>query len=94
MYQILNSKYDSERARRDLKYGHSGKSFGLANPQQLLLQDSDFESLENYQESIRFQIQNMILKELEEIFNMDIAASLLVWPIQRNYCCKIQTLRH
>ena len=42
------------------------------------MQDSDFEELEKYQEGIRFLIQNMILKELDEILNKDIVASLLV----------------
>jgi len=36
----------------------------------------------------------MILKELEEIVNLDISASLLVRRIKSNYYCKIQTLRH
>ena len=48
-----------------------------------------FEVLDKYQEGIIFQIQIMILKELDEIYKMDITASILVQPIQRNYICNI-----
>jgi hypothetical protein len=41
VYQISNSKYDSERARRDLQNGHNGISFGSANPEKLQLNESE-----------------------------------------------------
>ena len=40
-YQISNSIYDSERARRDLQNGHNVISFGSANPEKLQLKDTD-----------------------------------------------------
>ena len=50
----------------------------------ILLKNSNFEASEKYQEGIKFQISKMILKELDEIYKMDLTASILVQPIQRN----------
>ncbi len=36
-----------------------------------------FEALKKYQDGIRFQIQNTILKELDEIYKLDVTASFL-----------------
>ena len=74
-YKISNSKYDSERARRDLQFARYRICFGLFYQEQWLFKVLDFllnfEAFKKHQDGIRFQIQNTILKELDEIYNLN-----------------------
>jgi hypothetical protein len=48
-------------------------------------------SIKKYQDGIRFQIQNTILKKLDEIYNLDVTASFLNLSIKCNDCLKFKT---
>jgi hypothetical protein len=51
----------------------------------------NFEELIKYQDGIRFQIQNTILKELDQIYNLNVTASFFDLSIKSNDCLKYKT---
>jgi hypothetical protein len=48
------------------------------------------EALKKYQDGIRFQIQNMILKELDKIYHLDVTASFFNLSIKSNSHSKLK----